>query len=121
MSEPNKFRQAQAAPRAEDKPKTTGGADQQLRAAPKAPPSPKRDEHHEQIRECIRMYKQGKAPEQEGIGWLPSVREVGEWLNLDSPGYVHALLASCPGIERVPTGRGPNQVRWDLERRKVDG
>lgn len=73
----------------------------------------RKDEHFEQIRECILHYRVQ-------YGYRPSIREVAEWLDLKSPGYVHKLMEECPGISRTKQGRGANGVRWELDVKTLD-
>ena len=64
-----------------------------------------RTERQEQAYEFIKAYKAKH-------GYLPTVREIQEWLGNASPGSTQELLTRTPGLERVQIGK--DTWRWDV-------
>lgn len=65
------------------------------------------EERIEQIQECIKVFKSKH-------GYLPTIREIGDWIGSSSTSHVVYQLERCPGVKRVKIGPSERSVRWDV-------
>lgn len=68
-------------------------------------------ERHEQIREFILKFKIEHPYRTPQTGYLPTVREIADWLDI-SPTVTHKELRRCPGVSTINIGSGTE--RYDI-------